>query len=520
MKLPLCNHRRAVDGETNLFRCAHPKVHTLDDVVTGEICRICTHHISTLPAKMLRPLPPRPKNVAAFSRRPQTVAVVIPCHNYGCYLAEAIESVLAQTRPADEIVVVDDASTDTTGEVARSFSTAGVTYLRVDERHSARTRRAGCLATRSEVLCFLDGDDVLDRDYLARGLAEFDSAAVGIVYSDVEYFGERTGRSRFPEPFERGRLAQMNFVHSGSLVRRDALDIARAFDALNDDRVHLQDWLLWRRIARHGWLARKQPSIYRYRIHSDSMSARRKQSKVMGDYFAKGSLDLETVILFVPLSGRTNLWPRMAAFLDRQTWPHAQTRLILFDSSQDENFGRLVRGWVAGCDYADVRHWRAAVGAPALADRPRRQAARDVGLAMARIYGRLSTEATTDYVWIIEDDVLPPLDACERLLRGFDQSTASVSGAYLSRFAGGYVAWARNQRRYSTRGSGLEAVGGNGFGCVVIRGDVLRETVFTATIDLPAYDNAFYHRLPATGMGAKLDWSVECEHAGALEARA
>jgi hypothetical protein len=51
-----------------------------------------------------------------------------------------------------------------------------------------------------------------------------------------------------------------------------------------------------------------------------------------------------------------------------------------------------------------------------------------------------------------------------------------------------------------------------GFGCVVVRGDVLRETVFTATLDIPAYDNAFYYRLGATGLTAKADWSVACRH--------
>ena len=222
--------------------------------------------------------------------------------------------------------------------------------------------------------------------------------------------------------------------------------------------------------------------------------------------------DPGTLTLFVPLAGRAALWPGFTEFLDQQNWPHDQARLVLFDTSQDDAFSRHVREWLAVCDYADVRHIRAAVGEPGLADRPRGAAVGEVTLAMTRIYNRLAREATSDYVWIVEDDVLPPLDACERLLRAFDERTASVSGVYPSRFKNGYVVWQANQQKYLVRGQGVQTVGGNGFGCVVLRGEVLRETVFTSTIDYPAYDNAFYQRLAAAGLVAKIDWAVVCDH--------
>jgi hypothetical protein len=171
-----------------------------------------------------------------------------------------------------------------------------------------------------------------------------------------------------------------------------------------------------------------------------------------------------------------------------------------------------VRGWLAGCDYPDVRYIREAVGPAGLAERPRAEAAAAVTRAMARIYNRLAHEAATAYVWVLEDDVRPPPDACCRLLRGFDPQTGSVAAAYRSRSGGGYVAWGPSQRRYASEGAGVQEVGGNGFGCVVLRGGVLRGSVFTATLDEPAYDNAFYRRLAALGLKAKLDWSVACEH--------
>lgn len=448
--------------------------------------------------------------------RPKSVAVVIPCHNYGRYLAEAIESTLRQTRPADEVVVVDDASTDDTPQIARAFSARKVRYLRVECRHSQRTRRAGFLATRSDVVCFLDADDCLAEDYLATGMVAFEETRIGIVYSDVELFGGQSGRSNYPETFDRGLLSRMNYMHSGSLVLREALKISQALEVETDDRQVLQDWLLWRRVLDGGWTAKKQRALYRYRRHGSSMTARWDAwGTVPKEYFHRAGLASESVTLFVPLSGRAALWPDMAAFLDRQSWPREQTRLVLFDTSQNLDFSRQVRQWIGQCDYPDIRHLCESVGAIGLAERPRREAAREVSLAMARIYNRMAHEVTTDYVWVVEDDVIPPDGACESLLRGFDRQTASVSAVYPSRFSNAYVVWDLGQQMLSKRNGGLEDVGGNGFGCVMLRGEVVRQTVFTATLDAAAYDNAFYYRLPAFGLKAKVDWSIECRHHGA-----
>jgi GT2 family glycosyltransferase len=444
---------------------------------------------------------------------PGTVAVIIPCHNYGRFLGEAIESVLTQERRADEIVVVDDSSTDDTPLVAAEFASQGVQYLRVGYSHSQQTRRAGFLATVSDVVCFLDADDCLAPEYLALGMREFTASDVGIVYSDVEHFGSNHGKSQYPAEYSRPALARMNFIHSGALVLREALEVSRGLDIFTDDKLVLQDWLVWRRVLDCGWQARKQPGLYRYRKHGESMTANWSAwHQVPNLYFQRAGLAAETVTLFVPLSGRAALWPEFADFLERQTWPHDQIRLILLDSSQDAEFSGTVRRWVATCDYPDVRYIREAVANPGIADLPRREHAREVTLAMARIYNRLAGEVSTDYVWIVEDDILPPLDACRRLLEGFDRYTGSVTGAYWSRFNTAYVAWHADQRMLSENPGGRCEIGGNGFGCVVLRSELIRNKPFTASIDFLAYDNAFYHRLPATGLKAKIDWSVECDH--------
>ena len=509
MKLPACQARLPIVDSNRCFLCSDRRMNARNNLVTAEMCKVCDlwksptqnrHlHLSTADEVILW--------------RPRTIAVVIPCHNYGRFLGEALESVCNQTRPAQEVLVVDDASDDNTSEIVARFAARGVKYVRVAFRHSQRSRHAGFELTQSDVICFLDADDVLSADYFERGLKQFIDSRIALVYSDAEYFGRESGRLQTPETYQPAKMERMNFIHSGSLVLREALTTSRALEIVTDDQVVLQDWLLWRRVLSYGWKAVKQEAVYYYRRHTSSMSERWKiRGNNRCDYFERAALNLEKVTLFIPLAGRSHLWADFADFLNRQTWPHRQIRLVLLDTSHDPSFGKMVREWIAQSDYTDVTYSQETVGEPGIAELPRAKVSREVSQVMARIYNRMAREVTTDYVWIVEDDVFPPVDACKRLLQSFDQDTASVTGAYLSRSSRTYVAWDFSQRQISQLQSGVQQVGGNGFGCVMIRGQLIRDTVFTATIDCPAYDNAFYYRLPTTGMKALLNWDVLCEH--------
>src|ERR1700690_1616126 len=107
------------------------------------------------------------------------VAVVIPCFNYGRYLTEAVESVIAQTLRPDEIVIVDDGSTDDSRDVAQELISAHAAVpIRLMARpHSGSagaTRNAGIETTTAEYVLCLDADDRLDPGFLQACVAALD----------------------------------------------------------------------------------------------------------------------------------------------------------------------------------------------------------------------------------------------------------------------------------------------------------------------------------------------------------
>ena len=455
-----------------------------------------------------------------------TISVIITSHNYARYLEAAILSVLAQTRPADEILVVDDASTDDTKKVAERFAGDGVKYLRVEHRNAHQTRYSGFQASSGSFILFLDADNYLTRDYIANGLKEFTHRNVGVVYADLQRFGlYASNRTNFPK-FSRGLLMRDNFVDTCAIIRREALEITDAFSIEVDHLLTPEDYLMFQRLAQDGWEFRKQTSVLMYRTHGEQKNVRAFKPRQQSGYFTTGCLKFHDITLFIPLAGRDYAWDQQCRFLERQTWPHEQIRLILCDTGQRPEFSHRVREWIAGCDYPDVRHFTFNAARKGLADdnRYNRKTERDVQYAMCRIYNRLRSALETDYCWILEDDIIPPDDVLERLLRHFRKNVGCVSAPYLSRWDPHYVVWTADRksdtqigvlraRKPAPHENQVTEVRGSGFGCLVVRSELIQDHIFTVPSGEAYYDPWFFRTM--SGDWKRLcDWTCECEHLG------
>lgn len=89
------------------------------------------------------------------------ISVIVPTRNRPRFLRRALDSVLAQRVPAEEVIVVDDASSDATETVVRSYRDASICYLKLSERRgAAHARNMGIQAAKGPYLALLDDDDV------------------------------------------------------------------------------------------------------------------------------------------------------------------------------------------------------------------------------------------------------------------------------------------------------------------------------------------------------------------------
>lgn len=204
-----------------------------------------------------------------------TVAVVVPCHNYGHWLAECLESILSQTLCPCDVLVVDDGSTDETPDVAAGFRDRGVRYLRVNHGDPQLARRDGISATRSDFVCCVDADDRLSPGYLKTGLESLGDAEVAIAYSPIQEFGNST-RWRDLSP---GDIERHNWIHAGAIIRRIAITQSGAFESTTESA--LEDWEIWKRILRCGWKTVRNSEPYFYRRHQTSRSQLRQQHRVI-----------------------------------------------------------------------------------------------------------------------------------------------------------------------------------------------------------------------------------------------
>ncbi len=173
------------------------------------------------------------------------ISVVIPCHNYGRFLAEAVASVDAQTRLPDEIVIMDDGSTDDTARVIAEL-TGGRSNLRSISRTPARGAAAtfndGIRATDGELVVVLSADDRLSPTYLELLADRLEAdPAVDFAYCEARYFGALQGVVP-ARPFDPRALMRENYINSSAMMRRRLFDRVGGFRA---DLPNWEDWEFW-----------------------------------------------------------------------------------------------------------------------------------------------------------------------------------------------------------------------------------------------------------------------------------
>jgi glycosyltransferase involved in cell wall biosynthesis len=123
-----------------------------------------------------------------------SISVVVPTYNAEAFLGRTLDSALAQTHPAHEVIVVDDGSLDTTPAVCARYGTA-IRYLRVENGGQQRARNDGVAAASGDWIALLDHDDLWHPDYLAEVAGVIRTCDVDAVFANSAIIHEAGARS-------------------------------------------------------------------------------------------------------------------------------------------------------------------------------------------------------------------------------------------------------------------------------------------------------------------------------------
>jgi GT2 family glycosyltransferase len=210
--------------------------------------------------------------LAAPADEPPRLSVVVPCHDHGEFLIEAVASVFRCVPRPFELLIVDDGSrAPRTLEVLATLEGAGVRVLRQPHRGLGAARNAGFVAARADLLLPLDADNRLLPGYAETALQMLEAEPdLGAVYGDRVEFGLRSGAIRVPD-FDLDALLVGNYIDACAVVRRRLWQESGGYDE-NMPLQGLEDWDFWLAAGSRGWrLRRLDRPAFEYRVRPDSL---------------------------------------------------------------------------------------------------------------------------------------------------------------------------------------------------------------------------------------------------------
>ncbi|WP_246999250.1 glycosyltransferase family 2 protein [Halosolutus gelatinilyticus] len=208
-----------------------------------------------------------------------TVSVVIPTYNRADVLPRSIDSVYNQTLDDCEIIIVDDNSSDNTGEIIEQYDDSRMSYIVHEENMGgAAARNTGIEAASSEYIAFLDSDDEWLPTKLEKQLEVFDrvNPHTGVVYTG-HYLSDSDSKRLGPVPTASGDVyrdqLKSDYINPTStvMVRKECFETAGGF---NPNLPARQDYDMWLRISEHyEFQPVREPLVVIYEDRDDRISS-------------------------------------------------------------------------------------------------------------------------------------------------------------------------------------------------------------------------------------------------------
>ena len=179
----------------------------------------------------------------------ERISIIIPTYQHASTLVRCLDSILKQSRKADEIIVVDDGSTDDTQEVLKRYQaqrgegTQPITGIIQTNQGAPAARNNGFQKSTGSLVLFCDADVEMRPEMLV----ELENALTSHPEASYAYSGFEWGWKTFTSfPFDADRLKQMNFIHTSTLIRREK------FPMFDTSLKRFQDWDLWLTMLERG----------------------------------------------------------------------------------------------------------------------------------------------------------------------------------------------------------------------------------------------------------------------------
>jgi glycosyltransferase involved in cell wall biosynthesis len=199
------------------------------------------------------------------------VTCVVPVHNGERYLAETLQSILAQTHGPLEVIVVDNGSTDASAAIARSLGDA-VKVFQQEDRGPAGGRNRGVREARCDLVAFLDADDLFHADKIERQVARFAARPeLDVSLCTAENFWE-PGMEEESARYEAHGKTRGAYAFGTMLARRDVFERVGILDEtlLHGDQI---EWFM--RVRDAALVVETLPDVLvSRRMHSESLSHR------------------------------------------------------------------------------------------------------------------------------------------------------------------------------------------------------------------------------------------------------
>lgn len=240
------------------------------------------------------------------------VSVILPTYNgvERGYLKEAITSVLQQSYPNYELIIVNDGSTDTTGQFCFQYADNDkINYIEQENKGLASARNTGIRNSNGDFICFLDDDDLWKKDKLRKQVDFFSACSddsVGMIYTAAEYINEESKVIGVRYTAACGNIHR-RLIYKGNIITcPSAVMIKRAVldkvGLINETMKSLEDFELWLRIARNFSIYSTAERLVFYRLHTNRITVQsyrreEKYEKILYDNFlqADESLDKRTI---------------------------------------------------------------------------------------------------------------------------------------------------------------------------------------------------------------------------------